>query len=108
MNTADIDDERRRRRHRAGVWQSDDFWWARFRCAGSRTRTQVRRNGIVMWLTWTTTIQVCDRLIALKREGQLPYDVRAFRGSYLQLLSLEGLALPCRETAARYPSARPQ
>ena len=57
-------------------------------------RTQVRRNGIVIWLDLDNNYSgFVDRLIALKGEGQLPYDVRAFRGSYMQLLfSLEGLA----------------
>lgn len=57
-------------------------------------RTTVRRQGIVCWLDphghYTGFV---DRLIAARESGELPYDVRAFRGSHLELMaSLEGLA----------------
>jgi PglZ domain len=57
-------------------------------------RSSVRRHGIVVWLDldghYTGFV---DRLVAARAEGELPYEVRVFRGSYLELLfSLEGVA----------------
>jgi PglZ domain len=57
-------------------------------------RAWVRRQGIVVWLDldghYTAFV---DRLVEARAQGALPYDVRAFRGSYLALmLTLEGVA----------------
>ncbi|PJB45674.1 MAG: PglZ domain-containing protein [Deltaproteobacteria bacterium CG_4_9_14_3_um_filter_63_12] len=57
-------------------------------------RTWVRRQGIVVWLDldghYTDFV---DQLSARRQAGELPYEVRAFRGSHLALMvALEGLA----------------
>ncbi len=50
-------------------------------------RTWVRRHGIVLWLDLDNHYSACvDRLIRLKDEGAFPYEIRAFRGSHLELL----------------------
>ena len=56
-------------------------------------REWVRRHGIALWLDADGSYSAfVDRLMAAEREGSLPYPVRAFRGSYLELmLELEGL-----------------
>ncbi|HSP81702.1 MAG TPA: BREX-6 system phosphatase PglZ [Myxococcaceae bacterium] len=50
-------------------------------------RAEVRRRGLVLWLdkdgAYTAYV---DRLIARHREGDFPYPVVAFRGSFLELL----------------------
>jgi hypothetical protein len=57
-------------------------------------RAWVQRRGIVIWLDlddhYTAFV---GRLAAAREAGGLPYDVRAFRGSYLALMmALEGVA----------------
>lgn len=57
-------------------------------------RSWVVRQGIVVWLDldghYTDFV---DRLAAARAAGALPYEVRAFRGSYLALMmALEGIA----------------
>ncbi len=56
-------------------------------------RTWVRRHGIVVWLDLDSSYSAfVDRLMALDQTGDLPYRVRAFRGSHLQLMmELEGV-----------------
>lgn len=56
-------------------------------------RGWVRRHGIVLWLDLDAHYtDFVDRLATLRAAGSLPYDVRAFRGSHLELmLALEGL-----------------
>ncbi len=50
-------------------------------------RTWVRRHGIVLWLDLDNHYTAfVDRLIELRGDGSLPYDVRGFRGSYLELM----------------------
>lgn len=60
----------------------------------AKVRTWVRSHGIVVWLdTHDHYTGFVDDLIARRKAGDLPYEVRAFRESYLELmLSLEGLA----------------
>jgi len=57
-------------------------------------REWVRKHGIVVWLDGDADYTAfVDSLIATRAAGQLPYDVRAFRGSFLDLmLALEGVA----------------
>ena len=57
-------------------------------------RTSVRRNGIVVWLDLDNHYSAfVDRLLAARAAGELSYEVRTFRGSYLALmLALEGIA----------------
>ena len=60
----------------------------------SDLRSWVRRQGIVVWLDldghYTGFV---DRLAQAREAGDLPYEVRAFRGSHLSLmLALEGTA----------------
>ena len=57
-------------------------------------RDWTRRHGIVVWLDLDNHYSAfVDRLVDARNAGDLPYDVRAFRGSHLALmLSLEGLA----------------
>jgi hypothetical protein len=57
-------------------------------------RAWVRRQGVVVWLDldghYTDFV---DHLVALRADGDLPYEVRAFRGSHLALLmALDGVA----------------
>ena len=57
-------------------------------------RATVRRHGVVVWLDldghYTGFV---DRLVDARTAGQLPYQVRALRGSHLALmLALEGIA----------------
>ena len=56
-------------------------------------RSWVRRHGIVIWLDLDGHYTgVVDRLIAARANGALPYEVKAFRGSHLDLMmALEGL-----------------
>jgi hypothetical protein len=50
-------------------------------------RDQVRRHGIVMWLDADGRYQsFVERLVAARAEGSLPYEVRRFRGSFLELM----------------------
>jgi len=47
----------------------------------------VRRHGIVLWLDLDNHFSgFVDRLIRMKDEGVIPYEIRAFRGSHLELL----------------------
>ena len=57
-------------------------------------RDRVRRHGIVVWLDLDDNYsQFVDRLVAARKTGDVPYEIRALRGSLLSLmLSLEGLA----------------
>jgi len=57
-------------------------------------REWVRKHGIVVWLDLDNHYSgFVDRLARLREEGDLPYAVRGYRGSHLELmLSLEGLA----------------
>jgi hypothetical protein len=57
-------------------------------------RERVARHGLVIWLDADNHYSdFVDRLIELRAAGDLKYEVRAFRGSHLQLmLDLEGLA----------------
>ena len=57
-------------------------------------RERVARQGLVIWLDADNHYSAfVDRLIALRAAGDLKYEVRAYRGSHLQLLlELEGLA----------------
>jgi len=57
-------------------------------------RERVARHGLVIWLDVDNHYsEFVDRLIAMRAAGDLKYEVRAFRGSHLQLmLDLEGLA----------------
>jgi hypothetical protein len=57
-------------------------------------RTWVRRQGVVVWLDQAGHYTgFVDRLVAARKEGNLPYEVRAYRGSHLALmLALDGLA----------------
>ena len=66
----------------------------------SELRTTVRKHGIVLWLDLDNHYtDFVDRLIRLRRDGAIPYDVRAFRGSHLELLlSLESLASGVEKT----------
>ena len=57
-------------------------------------REWVRKHGILVWLDLDNHYSgFVDRLMALRAQGELPYAVHAYRGSYLELLlSLEALA----------------
>ena len=57
-------------------------------------RDWVRRHGIVLWLDLDDHYGgFVDCLAELREAGSLPYDVRSFRGSHLELmLALEALA----------------
>ena len=57
-------------------------------------RSWVQRRGIVLWLDASEHYSgFVDRLRAMQRAGGVPYEVRAFRGSHLELmLELESLA----------------
>jgi hypothetical protein len=57
-------------------------------------RQQARRHGVVVWLDsdghYTAFV---DRLVAAHKPGELPYELRGFRGSHLALMmSLESVA----------------
>src|SRR4051794_10023412 len=56
-------------------------------------RTTVRRHGIVLWLDLDDHYSgFVDELVRMKNDGAIPYDIRAFRGSHLELLlGLESL-----------------
>jgi hypothetical protein len=60
----------------------------------AEVRQRVRQHGVVVWLDRDGTYtQFVDQLKDLSSEGQLPYSVRAFRGSHLALLlQLDGMA----------------
>jgi hypothetical protein len=50
-------------------------------------RTWVRRHGIVLWLDLDNHYSdFVDRLVQMRDDGSIPYDVLAFRGSHLELL----------------------
>jgi len=50
-------------------------------------RANVRRHGIVVWLDLDDHYSdFVDRLIRMRAEGELPYAVCAYRGSFLELL----------------------
>jgi hypothetical protein len=50
-------------------------------------REWVRKHGIVVWLDLDKHYSAfIDRLMLLRKQGELPYEVRAYRGSYLELL----------------------
>ena len=57
-------------------------------------RNRVRQQGVVIWLDMNDDYSAfVDRLRAKRRADKLPYEVCAFRGSYLELmLQLESLA----------------
>lgn len=57
-------------------------------------REKVRQHGIVIWLDHAGAYsELVDRLIEQRSAGAFPYDIFAFRGSYLELmLKLEGVA----------------
>src|SRR5262245_2552403 len=57
-------------------------------------REFITRNGVAVWLDADRHYSAfVDRLTAARQAGELPYEVRAFRGSHLALmLSLEGIA----------------
>lgn len=63
-------------------------------CLEADLRAWVRRQGVVVWLDHTGHYsEFVDRLEALHESGSLPYEVHAFRGSYLSLmLALDGVA----------------
>src|SRR4051794_9421622 len=63
-------------------------------------RTWVRRHGIVLWLDLNDHYSAfVDHLIRLRGAGSIPYDVRAFRGSHLELLlALESLEAGVEKT----------
>jgi len=55
-------------------------------------RSRVRKHGIVVWLDldghYTSMV---DRLVEVRSDGGLPYEIQAFRGSHLDLMmALEG------------------
>lgn len=53
----------------------------------AEVREKTRRQGIVVWLDPEQLYsEFVDQLIQARRDGQLPYDVCAFRGSFLELL----------------------
>lgn len=60
----------------------------------AEVRERVRQQGIVVWLdAGAHYTGFVDRLAELRRDGKLPYDVRAYRHSHLELmLGLEELA----------------
>jgi hypothetical protein len=60
----------------------------------SELREWARKHGVVVWLDLDDRYSAfVDRLIDARKSGELPYDVRAFRGSHLALMrSLEGIA----------------
>jgi hypothetical protein len=60
----------------------------------SDLRELTRRQGIVVWLDLDGHYSAfVDRLLEVRRAGELPYEVRAFRGSHLALMmSLNGVA----------------
>ena len=57
-------------------------------------RAYVVRGGIVVWLDADGAYNgLAERLIALRAAQQLPYEVRAYRGSHLELmLAIDDLA----------------
>lgn len=67
----------------------------------SDLRTAARKHGVVVWLDLDAHYNAfVDRLIAARAGGELPYEVRAWRGSHLELLlALDGLAAGSEPTA---------
>ncbi|WP_332317124.1 BREX-6 system phosphatase PglZ [Verrucosispora sp. WMMA2121] len=63
-------------------------------CLEADLRGWVRRHGVVVWLDQAGHYrEFVDRLKALRESGSVPYEVYAFRGSYLSLiLALDGVA----------------
>ncbi len=63
-------------------------------------REWVRKHGILVLLDLDNHYSgFVDRLILLRAQGELSYEVRAYRGSYLELLlSLESLAAGTEKT----------
>ena len=61
----------------------------------AEVRTWVRRHGTVVWLDLDNHYSgFVDRLAARRDAGELPYEVRAFRGSHLALiLALEEVSV---------------
>ena len=57
-------------------------------------RRFIQRNGIALWLDAENQYSAfVDRLAALRARGELPYEVRAFRGSHVELMfDLETIA----------------
>jgi hypothetical protein len=57
-------------------------------------RLWVRQHGIAVWLDRKSRYtSFVDRLTVARKAGELPYEVRAFRGSHLALMmELEGIA----------------
>jgi hypothetical protein len=50
-------------------------------------RNKVRQSGILLWLDPQDNFTgIADRLTALRSAGSLPYEVHAFRGSFLELM----------------------
>ena len=50
-------------------------------------REQVQRNKLIVWLDSANSYtSFVDRLIAERTDGDLNYDVKAYRGSYLEML----------------------
>ena len=56
-------------------------------------RTILRRHGIVIWLDpGRQYLKFVERLLATRKNAQLPYDVIQYQDSYLELmLALEGM-----------------
>jgi hypothetical protein len=63
-------------------------------------RGWVRRHGVVVWLDLDAHYtRFVDRLIAARAAGECLYEVRAWRGSYLELLlALDGVAAGSERT----------
>jgi hypothetical protein len=66
----------------------------------SDVRSWVRKHGVVVWLDGDGHYSsLVDRLVQARASGNLPYEVKAFRGSHLDLmLSLDGLASGTEKT----------
>lgn len=60
----------------------------------AEVREKVRNHGIVVWLDPNGYFnEFVDTLVGMRADGELPYEVRAYRGSHLELiLQLEPLA----------------
>src|SRR5262245_42782393 len=59
----------------------------------SDLREWARKHGVLVWLDLDDHYSAfVDRLVDARKSGELPYEVRAFRGSHLALMrSLEGI-----------------
>ena len=70
------------------------------RALESDLREWVRKHGIVVWLDLDHHYSgFVDRLARRSERGELPYAVRAYRGSHLALmLALDGLAAGTEKT----------